>query len=130
VHAQTLQDAQRLEQAGAIAVRVSGNFKFDVRIPADQVAKGKEFAGALERRILTIASTREGEEEMFVQAIEKQIRRARAQATELIKSSVLQVLAEHMAFQLPENAMRLCRSDMTTHGVHHLPGQGCCILSY
>src|SRR5690606_31622492 len=29
VYAQTLQDAQRLEQAGAVAVRVSGNFKFD-----------------------------------------------------------------------------------------------------
>ncbi len=95
VHAQTLQDAQRLEQAGAIAVRVSGNFKFDVRIPADQVAKGKEFAGALERRILTIASTREGEEEMFVQAIEKQIRRARAQGQELTDTVVFRLVPRH-----------------------------------
>src|SRR5690606_21496975 len=60
VHAQTLHDAHRLEQAGAVAVRVSGNFKFDVRIQADQLARGREFAQALNRRIITIASTREG----------------------------------------------------------------------
>lgn len=79
VYAQTLQDAQRLEQAGAVAVRVSGNFKFDISIPAEQVARGKEFSAALGRRILTIASTREGEDEMFIEAIQKHVRRMRAQ---------------------------------------------------
>ena len=95
VHAQTLQDAQRLEQAGAVAVRVSGNFKFDVRVPGDQVAKGREFAAALDRRILTIASTREGEEEMFAQAIEKQIRRTRAQGRELADAMIFRMVPRH-----------------------------------
>ena len=95
VHAQTLQDAQRLEQAGAVAVRVSGNFKFDVSIPAEQVRRGREFAKALDRRILTIASTREGEDEMFIQAIQKQLRRMRAQGQESMDSIVFRLVPRH-----------------------------------
>ncbi len=95
VHAQTLQDAQRLEQAGATAVRVSGNFKFDVRIPAEQVEKGREFASAINRHILTIASTREGEEEMFVQAIERQLRRLRSQGSEEVDAVVFRLVPRH-----------------------------------
>lgn len=95
VHAQTLQDAQRLEQAGAVAVRVSGNFKFDVSIPEAQVAKGREFAAALGIRILTIASTREGEDEMFVQAIRKQVRRAASQGNELHDTVLFRIVPRH-----------------------------------
>ena len=75
VYAQTLHDAQRLEQAGASAVRVSGNFKFDVSLPAGKIKRGREFAAALPRKVVTIASTREGEDEMFVRAIKRQLRR-------------------------------------------------------
>lgn len=95
VHAQTLQDAQRLEQAGAIAVRVSGNFKFDVRIPEDQVAKGREFAAALARRIITIASTREGEDELFVEAIRKHVRRAAAQGADVDSPVRFRIVPRH-----------------------------------
>jgi 3-deoxy-D-manno-octulosonic-acid transferase len=76
VYAQTLQDAQRLEQAGASAVRVSGNFKFDIALPADKVARGRAFGAALRRKVVAIASTREGEDEMFVRALLKHARRA------------------------------------------------------
>lgn len=95
VHAQTWQDAQRLEQAGAVAVRVSGNFKFDISIPAEQVAKGREFAAALGRRILTIASTREGEDEMFVQAIRKHVRRMHAQGREPADAVMFRLVPRH-----------------------------------
>ncbi len=95
VHAQTLQDAQRLEQAGAVAVRVSGNFKFDVSIPAEQVSKGREFASALGIRILTIASTREGEDEMFIQAIRKQVRRAISQGNEMHETTLFRLVPRH-----------------------------------
>jgi len=78
VYAQTLQDAQRLEQTGAIAVRVSGNFKFDVSPPPEEVAHGKAFAAALPRKVLTIASTREGEDELFIKAIAQQLKRSAA----------------------------------------------------
>lgn len=95
VHAQTLQDAQRLEQAGASAVRVSGNFKFDVSISEEQRAKGKEFAQALGRRIITIASTREGEDEMFIDAISKHVRRMEAQGSEPEDSVVFRLVPRH-----------------------------------
>ena len=95
VHAQTLQDAQRLEQAGAVAVRVSGNFKFDVSVAQDQLAKGKEFAAALKRRIITIASTREGEDELFIQAIEKHVRRMRAQGREPEEAVMFRIVPRH-----------------------------------
>jgi len=95
VYAQTLQDAQRLEQAGASAVRVSGNFKFDVSISADQVARGREFAAALDRRIITIASTREGEDELFVQAIQKHLRRLQMQGRELSEIPIFRLVPRH-----------------------------------
>lgn len=83
VYAQSWQDAQRLEQAGAPAVRVSGNFKFDVSMPEDQVERGRAFAAAMPRKIITIASTREGEDELFIRAISRHLKRANAQSNEL-----------------------------------------------
>src|SRR3546814_14178535 len=49
VYAQALHDAQRLEQAGSSAVRVSGNFKFDVSLPPDTIQSGRDLARAEER---------------------------------------------------------------------------------
>src|SRR5690606_20713588 len=83
VYAQTLQDAQRLERAGAVAVRVSGNFKCDVSPPPSEVERGKAFSAALPRKMLTIASTREGEDEQFVAAIAQQLKRAAALGNQL-----------------------------------------------
>lgn len=79
IYAQTLNDAQRLEQAGAPAPRVSGNFKFDVSPPQDQVKHGHEFAQHLGRKIITIASTREGEDELFIQGILRALQRIELQ---------------------------------------------------
>lgn len=95
IYAQTLEDAQRLEQAGAVAVRVSGNFKFDVHLPEEEVARGRAFAAALPRKMLTIASTREGEDELFIQAIAQQIKRARAQGQELTDSVLFCIVPRH-----------------------------------
>lgn len=75
IYAQTFQDAQRLERAGAKGVRVSGNFKFDVQLAVDQVERGKQFADSLGRKIVVIASTREGEDQMFIDAMRRYIRR-------------------------------------------------------
>src|SRR5690606_19889805 len=83
------------------------NFKFDVRIQADQLARGREFAQALNRRIITIASTREGEDEMFVQAIEKHVRRARAQGQEQEQAVMFRLVPRHP--QRFETAAQLLR---------------------
>lgn len=72
VYAQSLADAQRLEQLGVQGVSVSGNFKFDLPLDADKAARGRAFAGQLGRQVVAIASTREGEDAWFIDAIKRQ----------------------------------------------------------
>ncbi|NYT57947.1 3-deoxy-D-manno-octulosonic acid transferase [Alcaligenaceae bacterium] len=95
VYAQTLHDAQRLEQAGASAVRVSGNFKFDVTPAVGGVRRGKAFASDLPRKVVAIASTREGEDELFIRAIGRQIKRARAQGRNLSEHVLFCLIPRH-----------------------------------
>lgn len=95
VYAQTLQDAQRLEQAGVVGVRVSGNFKFDVSLPREYIERGRAFAQALSRKMVTIASTREGEDELFIDAIQKQIRRAQSQGVSLEEQVLFCLVPRH-----------------------------------
>ena len=75
IYAQTYQDAVRLEHAGGKGVRVAGNFKFDVHPAMDQVERGRKFADSLGRKIVVIASTREGEDELFIEAMRRYIKR-------------------------------------------------------
>ncbi|MBV7485446.1 3-deoxy-D-manno-octulosonic acid transferase [Bordetella sp. BOR01] len=69
VLAQTPEDARRLEQAGARRVQVTGNLKFDLALPAGQVQAGKAWRQALGRPVVAVASTREGEDALFAQAM-------------------------------------------------------------
>ncbi|MFA5488043.1 MAG: 3-deoxy-D-manno-octulosonic acid transferase [Candidimonas sp.] len=111
VYAQTLQDAQRLEKAGAQAVGVSGNFKFDVDVPQDQVRRGREFAAMVSRKIVTIASTREGEDEPFIQAVAHQIRRS-AQQGRNVPDEVLFCLVPRHPQRFDEAAALLERAGL------------------
>lgn len=69
VLAQTAEDGGRLALAGARDIKVVGNLKFDLTLPADQVASGKAWRQALGRPVLAVASTREGEEAMLLAAL-------------------------------------------------------------
>jgi 3-deoxy-D-manno-octulosonic-acid transferase len=60
--AQTPDDARRLQQAGAPAVSVTGNLKFDVTPKPDLMALGQAWRRASERPLVLAASTREGED--------------------------------------------------------------------
>ena len=62
VLAQTEDDAERLRQAGARRVALSGNLKFDVRPSPALLARGKRWHAALGRPVVLAAITREGEE--------------------------------------------------------------------
>lgn len=95
IYAQTLNDAQRLEQAGAPAPRVSGNFKFDVSPPQDQVSQGQEFAQYLGRKVITIASTREGEDESFIHAILRVNQRFQLQGKKLEDEILFCLIPRH-----------------------------------
>lgn len=70
VGAQSREDAARLERLGAHSVEVTGNLKFDV-VPAPRLlALGAELRQRIGRRpVLLAASTREGEEELVLDAL-------------------------------------------------------------
>ena len=69
VLAQSAEDAQRLFDAGARNVTVCGNLKFDVSLPKVAVEAGQLWHQRVDRPILVIASTREGEDALFVPQI-------------------------------------------------------------
>jgi 3-deoxy-D-manno-octulosonic-acid transferase len=65
--AQGAADARRLRRLGAAHVTVTGNLKFDIEPDAAKAAEGKAFRAALRhRKVLLLASTREGEEETLL----------------------------------------------------------------
>lgn len=74
VCAQTEADAQRYRQIGVVneQLHVTGNLKFDMTIPSEQVAKGERIKALLPgKRIIMLASSREGEETLWLEAIRR-----------------------------------------------------------
>ncbi|MDO5531036.1 3-deoxy-D-manno-octulosonic acid transferase [Sutterella sp.] len=71
VLAQSDEDKERLESLGARDVEVTGSLKFDIRADASQVATAHIWREAIGRPVLLLASTRQGEEEMFLDALKK-----------------------------------------------------------
>ena len=70
VSAQTREDAERLERLGARGVEVTGNLKFDVALAPQLLALGAELKQRIgQRPVLLAASTREGEEELVLDAL-------------------------------------------------------------
>ena len=71
VLAQTAEDAGRLAEAGAPAAVVTGNLKFDLVLPPAQVEAGRAWRAQLGRQVVAVASTREGEDAPFIEAIKR-----------------------------------------------------------
>jgi 3-deoxy-D-manno-octulosonic-acid transferase len=72
VLAQSPSDAERLSALGARNVAVLGNLKFDMASPPELVARGREWHRAIGARpVWVAASTREGEEELVLDAFAK-----------------------------------------------------------
>lgn len=69
VWAQTEADAKRLRNVGAHVDAVLGNLKFDVQPDVVQLARAAQWRTALARPVLLFASSREGEEAMFIDAL-------------------------------------------------------------
>jgi len=72
IGAQTAADAERFRAIGAAAdrVRVTGNVKFDMEVPAESIAAGRDFRArrAAARPVWIAGSTHEGEEEAVIAA--------------------------------------------------------------
>lgn len=73
VAAQTGDDAQRLAELGAGDVEIMGNLKFDMTPPEQALASGAALRAAFGegRRVLLAASTREGEESLLLEVLER-----------------------------------------------------------
>lgn len=69
VLAQSEADAGRLRALGAPRVEVSGNLKFDVPADLALVHAGRTWRAGVARPVLLLASTREGEEKMLLDAL-------------------------------------------------------------
>lgn len=74
VLAQTRGDAQRLHDAGAPLVELSGNLKFDMAPDAGLMARGRRWRAQLQRAVVMMASSREGEEQPLLEAWQAQPR--------------------------------------------------------
>jgi 3-deoxy-D-manno-octulosonic-acid transferase len=73
VAAQTVDDAARLTSLGAKHVSVMGNLKFDIEPPPAMLELGKQLREQFgpTRKIFLAASTREGEEELLLDELQK-----------------------------------------------------------
>ena len=69
---QTEADAQRLRQLGAQVPLVTGNLKFDAEPDAAQCTQAITWRMAQPRPVLLLASSREGEEALWLQAVQAQ----------------------------------------------------------
>ncbi len=73
IAAQTGDDAMRLTHLGARSIQITGNLKFDIEPPAAQFELGASLRALWEshgkRPLLLAASTREGEEELLLDAL-------------------------------------------------------------
>jgi 3-deoxy-D-manno-octulosonic-acid transferase len=69
VCAQTQEDAARLRALGARRIEVTGNLKFDATPNEAQQTAGRAWRARLARPVLLLASTREGEEKLLLEAL-------------------------------------------------------------
>jgi 3-deoxy-D-manno-octulosonic-acid transferase len=68
--AQSDQDAARIAHfAPSKVITISGNIKFDVKAPDEKIALGQHWRGLVARPVLLFASSREGEEPLFFDAM-------------------------------------------------------------
>ena len=70
VLAQTEEDQTRLQSLGAKVLGTFGNLKFDARPDPMHLAQALQWRKSLTRPVIVLASTREGEEEMWMDALQ------------------------------------------------------------
>ena len=87
--AQYEEDAERLKAVGAHDVKVLGNLKFDFTPNAIQLRTGREILKYAERDIIGLASSREGEEQKFLEALKK------AQAAGVLEDRLILIVPRH-----------------------------------
>ena len=90
VYAQTASDAKRYRQLGVDVAGVFGNLKFDAAPNASQQAMGKAWRKDVNQPVIMFASSRDGEEALFLEQITAKAQQIRAQkAPDLIANKYL-----------------------------------------
>lgn len=79
VFAQSEADAHRLQQLGATVQGVFGNLKFDAQPDPQQMTLGQAWRHHLNRPVVMLASSREGEEALFLAAWQQHLTNSLAQ---------------------------------------------------
>ena len=69
IWAQTNEDADRLKTTGGNDIRVLGNLKFDIHPPASLMQRGAHLKQRTPKPVVMLASSREGEEDLFLHAL-------------------------------------------------------------
>ncbi|MBC7648565.1 MAG: 3-deoxy-D-manno-octulosonic acid transferase [Vitreoscilla sp.] len=80
VYAQTVLDAKRYRQLGVEVAGVFGNLKFDAAPSPSQQVVGKAWRKALDQSVVMFASSREGEEGLFLEEIKAVAQQIQARA--------------------------------------------------
>ena len=108
ITAQGEADAARLKALGARDVQVCGNLKFDVAIDHTLIDRGSDWRAALapRRKVLLAASTREGEERLFLDAWKS--------LTEQERGSILLAIVPRHPQRFDEVAALAADSDLRT----------------
>lgn len=78
VLAQSDEDAQRLRALGAPVQAVLGNLKFDVQPDSRLLSQGRQWRQDLQKPVVMLASSREGEEHLFFEQIMALVRMQRS----------------------------------------------------
>src|SRR5699024_7583407 len=95
VDAPSLRDAQPFDIIGARAVRVPGQLDFEVHSTATRVEAGRHVAQRLRRKIIVLASTREGEEALFARALQRYIQEEREQDLNPEQRTLFYIVPRH-----------------------------------
>jgi 3-deoxy-D-manno-octulosonic-acid transferase len=88
VWAQSRPDAERLELLGAPVAGVMGNFKFDATPDAAQLAQGHQWRAQAAKPVVVFASSREGEEQTFLEIVTKNLPPAPTDLTQEATKSI------------------------------------------
>jgi 3-deoxy-D-manno-octulosonic-acid transferase len=88
--AQSEQDAERISSFAPLkSISVSGNIKFDVKADPEKIALGLRWRSLVGRPVLLLASSRDGEEQMFFDALNDYSNTCKASGHEAFNKDIL-----------------------------------------
>jgi 3-deoxy-D-manno-octulosonic-acid transferase len=120
VWAQTEDDAQRLRAIGARVAGVFGNLKFDVVPDAAQLAQGRSWRAQAQRPVVMLASSREGEEALWLENLRSKTASARVQLAQAAINSEATPLESVARTVLPVQWLIVPRHPQRFDEVHQM----------